>query len=122
VDESADLEAALQVIYNAKIQRPTVCNALDTALIHRRVAAQFLPRLVDHLSPAGVTFRAHESALPYLSADGGAQGLPAGVTPAEAQDFDTEWLSLVLGLKVVEGLDEAIGHIERTARRTRMAS
>jgi glutamate-5-semialdehyde dehydrogenase len=117
VDETADLDAALRVIYNAKTQRPTVCNSLDTALIHRAIAGQFLPRLVAHLAPAGVTFRADGSAIPYLapgdaesgSADG---GLPAGVTEAGAEDFDTEWLSLVLGLKVVEGLDEAIAHIE----------
>ena len=105
VDESADLEAALNVIYNAKIQRPTVCNALDTALVHRAVAAEFLPRLVNHLGAAGVTFRAEVSAQPFLSAD-------PRVSPAGPDDFDTEWLSLVLGIKVVESLDEAMAHIE----------
>ncbi len=107
VDASADLEAALPVIRNAKVQRPTVCNALDTALVHRDVAAQFLPRLVEYLEADGVTFRADASALPYFP-----DGLPASVTPAGEGDFDTEWLSLVLGLKVVGGLDEAIAHIE----------
>jgi glutamate-5-semialdehyde dehydrogenase len=67
VDETADLDAALRVIYNAKTQRPTVCNSLDTALVHRAVAGQFLPRLVAHLAPAGVTFRADGSAIPYLA-------------------------------------------------------
>ena len=105
VDESADLEAALNVICNAKIQRPTVCNALDTALVHRAVAAEFLPRLVNHLGAAGVTFRADVSAQPFLSAD-------SRVSPAGPNDFDTEWLSLVLGIKVVESLDEAMAHIE----------
>jgi glutamate-5-semialdehyde dehydrogenase len=104
VDDSADLEAALKIIFNAKVQRPTVCNALDTALVHRAVAAEFLPRAVDHLATAGVTFRADASAQPYLAHD-------PRVTPAGPQDFDTEWLSLVLGLKVVENLDEAIAHI-----------
>ena len=104
VDESTDLEAALKVIYNAKVQRPSVCNALDTALVHRAVAAEFLPRVVDHLATAGVTFRADTSAQPYLTND-------PRVTPAGPQDFDTEWLSLVLGLKVVEDLDEALAHI-----------
>jgi glutamate-5-semialdehyde dehydrogenase len=105
VDESADLETALKVIYNAKVQRPTVCNALDTALVHHAVAAEFLPRVVDHLATAGVTFRADTSAQPYLAND-------LRVSPAGPDDFDTEWLSLVLGLKVVENLDEAIAHIE----------
>ncbi len=67
VDDSADLDAALKIIFNAKTQRPTVCNALDTALVHRAVAAEFLPRLVDHLGAAGVTFRADASAQPYLA-------------------------------------------------------
>jgi glutamate-5-semialdehyde dehydrogenase len=104
VDESADLDAALDVIQNAKVQRPTVCNALDTLLLHRTVAAQIIPRVVGHLSTDGVTFRLHQSALPF------AESLPA-VSPAGPDDFDTEWLSLVLGIKVVEGLDEALEHI-----------
>jgi glutamate-5-semialdehyde dehydrogenase len=104
VDESADLDAALHVIFNAKTQRPSVCNALDTALVHRAVAAEFLPRLVEHLGAAGVTFRADASAQSYLQGD-------ARVSAAGPDDFDTEWLSLVLGVKVVDGLDEAIEHI-----------
>lgn len=106
VDETADLEAALPVIRNAKIQRPSVCNALDTTLVHRKVAAQFLPRLVRQLEQDGVVFRADEAAIACLGPN-----LPASVSPAGPQDFDTEWLSLVLGLKVVDGLDEAIAHI-----------
>ncbi len=104
VDESADLEKSLPVIYNAKTQRPSVCNALDTLLVHRTIAADFLPRVVSALAPAGVTFRADESAIPFLSHDN-----PA-IQPAGPNDFDTEWMSLVLGLKVVNGLDEAIAH------------
>jgi glutamate-5-semialdehyde dehydrogenase len=115
VDDSADLEASLDVLFNAKVQRPTVCNALDTVLIHRAVAGRFLPRVVERLRVGGVTFRADETAASYLAvgADhGGASGgLLEGVYPAGPQDFDTEWLSLVLGLKVVSGLDEAIAHI-----------
>jgi glutamate-5-semialdehyde dehydrogenase len=127
VDETADLEAALPVIHNAKTQRPSVCNALDTLLVHQAVAAQFLPRVVAHLEPAGVTFRAHENAIPYLAQpnDGAylnletgkelfgnqVERLPASVRPAGPEDFDTEWMSLVLGLKVVADLDEAITHI-----------
>jgi glutamate-5-semialdehyde dehydrogenase len=108
VDESADLEAALHVIHNAKTQRPSVCNALDTVLVHQNVAAAFLPRLVAFLQDDGVTFRADRSALTAWAAD----SLPSSVSAAGPDDFDTEWLSLVLGLKVVAGLDEAIAHIE----------
>lgn len=111
VDETADLEAAIKVIYNAKVQRPTVCNALDTVLAHRAIAARLLPSLVETLEAAGVTFRAHESALPFLVRGDLETGLPASVSPAGPGDFDTEWLSLILGLKVVDGIDEAIEHI-----------
>lgn len=109
VDESADLDAVLDVIHNAKTQRPSVCNALDTVLVHQNVADDFLPRLVAFLQKDGVTFRADEAALEVLVDD----ELPPSVTPAGPEDFDTEWLSLILGLKVVAGLDEAIAHIEQ---------
>lgn len=106
VDESADLDAALPVIHNAKTQRPAVCNSLDTLLVHERVAAEFLPRVVEHLSPAGVTFRAEPRALALL--DGA-----VNVQPAGEEDFDTEWMALILGLKVVDSLDEAMEHIRQ---------
>ncbi len=104
VDASADLEASLAVIRNAKIQRPAVCNALDTVLVQRSVAAEFLPRLVERLAADGVTFRADVSALPYLPAH-------ESIAPAGPNDFDTEWMALILGLKVVDTLDEAMAHI-----------
>ncbi len=104
VDESADFVKSIEVIRNAKIQRPSVCNALDTTLVHQAIAAEFLPRLVARLAKDGVTFRAEEKALVIL-------GNVEGVSPAGENDFDTEWLSLVLGLKVVSGIDEAIEHI-----------
>ena len=103
VDDTADQDAALKIIHNAKTQRPSVCNALDTVLVHKDVAKEFLPRVVEHLAPAGVTFRAEAKAMVLLKHE--------SVHPAGEKDFDTEWLSLVLGLKVVEGLDEAIEHI-----------
>ena len=106
VDESADQDASLKVIQNAKVQRPTVCNALDTVLVHRNIARNFLPRLVETLKPDNVTFRAHENAQPYL------QEFSAPlVQPAGSEDFDTEWLSLILGVKVVDSMDEAVRHI-----------
>jgi glutamate-5-semialdehyde dehydrogenase len=105
VDESADLDAALPVIANAKVQRPSVCNALDTVLIHEKVARDFIPRIVETLSNLGVTFRADSTSAALLAP------LPPSVQPAGPEDFDTEWMSLVLGIKVVAGLEEAVGHI-----------
>lgn len=106
VDESADLESSVEVIRNAKIQRPTVCNALDTALVHRKVAGQFLTMLVERLSPDGVVFRMEPASWHYLKRD----AIP-NIRPAEPGDYDTEWLSLVLGVRVVDDLDEAMFHI-----------
>jgi len=109
VDESAKLDAVLPVIYNAKVQRPSVCNALDTVLAHPAVAADILPRIVAHLAPAGVTFRAEPAAMAHLEKL--SPELKLLVSPAGPDDFDTEWMALILGLKVVSGLDEAIAHI-----------
>jgi glutamate-5-semialdehyde dehydrogenase len=111
VDASADLAAALPLIYNAKVQRPTVCNALDTLLVHPAVAGHILPAVVEHLQPAGVTFRADPAAAACLAQPGMNGDLLPGVSLAGTDDFDTEWLSLVLGLKVVDGLEGAIRHI-----------
>jgi glutamate-5-semialdehyde dehydrogenase len=106
VDESADQAASVEVIRNAKVQRPSVCNALDTILVHRAIAAEFLPRVVARLAQDGVTFRADPQGMACLQ--GAAEGM---VSPAGEEDFDTEWLSLVLGIRVVDGLDAAMEHI-----------
>lgn len=106
VDETARQDSSIEVIRNAKIQRPTVCNALDTVLVHQSIAMQFIPRLVERLTSDGVTFRADEDTLTAL-----AGRFTDVVTHAAEGDFDTEWLSLVLGIKVVAGLDEAMAHI-----------
>ena len=103
VDETADQSAALKIIHNAKTQRPSVCNALDTILVHQSIAKEFLPKAVEHLAPAGVTFRAEPKAAAMLQHE--------SVFPTGEKDFDTEWLSLVLGIKIVDGLEEAIDHI-----------
>ena len=110
VDASADLAAAVQVIENAKVQRPTVCNALDTVLVHRAVAAGFLPQMVTQLTASKVSFRADASAWDYLL-DNQGRLISAEILPTGPQDFDSEWLSLVLGIKVVDNLEEAIEHI-----------
>lgn len=107
LDQSAELDASIPLIYNAKVQRPSVCNALDTLLVHHSIAEQSLPKVVHSLAAAGVSFRADERAYSILkNADVSAEILPAG-----PEDFDTEWLSLVLGLKVVDDLDDVLMHI-----------
>jgi glutamate-5-semialdehyde dehydrogenase len=107
VDQSADLARAVDIVENAKVQRPSVCNALDTLLVHRAAAGEFLPKVAARLRRSGVEMRAESQALAIL-ASGGPQ---MGIKPAGPDDFDTEWMSLVLGVKVVSGLDEAIEHI-----------
>ncbi len=105
-DKSADLSAAVEVVYNAKVQRPSVCNALDTLLVHQVVADEFLPMVVDRLAGAGVNFRVDETAREILKTY--SEDL---VQPVGPDDFDTEWLSLVLGVKVVYDVEEAVEHI-----------
>lgn len=104
VAASADIPAALRVIENAKVQRPSVCNALDTVLVDATVADRVVPQVVARLAPLGVRFKACERAIVSVADD------PA-VDAAGRDDFDTEWLSLTLGIKVVDGLDAAIAHI-----------
>ena len=107
VDAHADLTRALPVIRNAKVQRPTVCNALDTVLVHRHIAARFVPELVQTLGADGVEFRCDDASLPLSDAVPGARVRPAGDA-----DFDTEWLALVLGIAIVDDAHAAMGHIE----------
>jgi glutamate-5-semialdehyde dehydrogenase len=104
VDRTAEVCKAIPIIHNAKTQRPTVCNALDTLLVHSDVAAAFLPEVADALGAAKVELRCEPRALALL------QGHPAA-RPAGPNDFDTEFLSLVLAVKVVDSLDEALDHI-----------
>ena len=109
VDASADLARAVDIVENAKVQRPSVCNALDTLLVERKVAAAFLPQVAARLARSGVELRASQEACGILEA----ARLPGlRLRPAGSDDFDTEWLGLVLGVKVVDGLDEAIAHIQ----------
>jgi len=109
VAESADQGAALKIIHNAKTQRPSVCNALDTVLVDQAIAKSFIPALIDHMSPAGVKFMMDAEALIRVDEDLIASGV---VAPAGPDDFDQEWLSLVLGIKVVKNLNEVVSHIQ----------
>ncbi|QSX29123.1 glutamate-5-semialdehyde dehydrogenase [Shewanella cyperi] len=106
LDSQADVGRALPVIINAKVQRPTVCNALDTLLVHRKQVAS-LPRIGRELAALGVKLVA--------CADSRAQLSDAGIGAELADDdsFATEWLSLTLGIKLVSDVDEAIEHIRR---------
>jgi glutamate-5-semialdehyde dehydrogenase len=108
VDESADLERAVDIIENSKVQRPSVCNALDTLLVHPAVAAELLPNVAARLAQSDVELRAEGQALNILRQDGHG----ARVVAAEPGDFDREWLALILGIKLVDDLDEAIDHIQ----------
>jgi len=114
VDESANLARAVDIVENAKVQRPSVCNALDTLLVHRAVAPSFLPMVAARLGQDGVELRAAGEAFEILKS--GAMDGPAAtsrVTEAAPGDFDREWLALILGIKVVDSVDEAIDHIQQ---------
>ncbi len=106
IDDTANLDDALNIVFNGKTQRPSVCNTLDTVLIHEGMAAAFLPALVGRLGAAGVTFKAEPKAWAALG------DLGAGAVQAAGEgDFDIEWMALILGVKLVSGMDEALDHI-----------
>ncbi|HBU8526072.1 TPA: glutamate-5-semialdehyde dehydrogenase [Klebsiella aerogenes] len=105
VDDSAEIAPALKIIVNAKTQRPSTCNTTETLLVHRNIADTFLPALSKQMAESGVTLHADPTALPLL------QNGPAKVEPVKAEQYDDEYLSLDLNVKVVADLDEAIAHI-----------
>ena len=109
VDESADLDMALTVLDNAKTSRPSVCNAAEVCLVHRSVAARFLPMVREKLGKA--RFQAGLTPV-ELRLDPAAQAFLPGI-PAGFDDFDTEFLDYILAIRVVDSLDEAIAHIAR---------
>ncbi|MBI4329298.1 MAG: glutamate-5-semialdehyde dehydrogenase [Chloroflexi bacterium] len=108
VDSSADVDKALAIAYNAKVQRPTVCNALDTLLVHSQVAPTFLPRLAEVWGKAGVEVHADKRALALFGPEP-----PAAVRPATREDWGKEFLSLIAAVKVVDSLEEALAHVEQ---------
>lgn len=108
VDSSADLEKAVAIAYNAKVQRPTVCNALDSLLVHRDIAGRYLPMVAREWGKAGVEMRCDETALRILKSDSACKAVPARDT-----DWGKEFLALVAAVKIVDSLDEALAHIER---------
>ncbi|MBI4186563.1 MAG: glutamate-5-semialdehyde dehydrogenase [Chloroflexi bacterium] len=108
VDRNADIDKAVAIAFNAKVQRPTVCNALDTLLVHADIAERYLPRIAAEWARAGVEMHCDKRALAVL-------GLKPGlkVIPATDADWGKEFLALVAAVKVVDSLDEALQHIER---------
>ncbi|NQZ51547.1 MAG: glutamate-5-semialdehyde dehydrogenase [Moritella sp.] len=106
VDASANVEDALAIIENAKVQRPSACNALDTVLVHKDIAESFLPLLAERLAENAVALRAEPKAHIALS-----KVNAKNLHVATADCFDQEWLALVLGVKVVADVEEAIIHI-----------
>lgn len=108
VDAEADLGMAVRIVVNGKTQRPGVCNALETVLVHRAVADDFIPRLYD--AAPGLSWRVDQTAERILAAR-------TNVTPADDASWDTEYLDLILNCRVVEGFDEAVAHIERHGSR-----
>jgi len=108
VDRSANLDKAVAIAYNAKVQRPTVCNALDTLLIHADIAERYLPLVAAEWAKAGVEMHCDERALAIL------KPCPSlKLVPATDEDWGKEFLSLVAAIRVVDSLDEALEHIER---------
>jgi glutamate-5-semialdehyde dehydrogenase len=103
VDAAADLDMATEIIVNAKTQRPGVCNAAETLLVHAEVASKWLPGALDELAAKGVEIRGDDRARQIWSE----------ATAATEEDWATEFLGLVLAVKIVDTLDEAIGHISR---------
>jgi len=105
VDRSADPDMALRIVHNAKVRRPTICNALDTVLVHREIAARWLPQLAAAWADAKVEIHADPEAARLLGTGG------PSVTPASPDDWGREFLSLVAAVKVVGSLSEALEHI-----------
>jgi glutamate-5-semialdehyde dehydrogenase len=101
VDEQADIEMAQNICFNAKVQRPGVCNAMESMLVHKGIAARFLPGMINRFKQAGVEIRGCSIA----------QKAVKGIKRAVEKDYHTEYLDMILSVKVVENLEAAIRHI-----------
>jgi glutamate-5-semialdehyde dehydrogenase len=105
VDRAADIDKAVAISYDAKVQYPAVCNAAETLLVHESIARDFLPKIAVKLKEAGVEIRGCASTLALLPNQ--------GIVPATEEDWCTEYSALILSIKIVRSLDEAIDHINR---------
>jgi len=107
VDESADLNMAEEITFNAKVQRPGVCNAIETLLVNEKISKEFLPRMLERLRSAGVEVRGCEKT----------REIVPWVIPATEEDWYTEYLDLIIAVKVVDSVDSAIAHINKYGSR-----
>ncbi len=103
IDETAKIDQAIDIVINSKTTRPAVCNALETLLVHRSIAAEFLPRCAQKLKEKGVEIRGCQRTREWIT----------DAFPASEEDYATEFLDLILAVRVVDGLDEAIAHVQR---------
>jgi len=103
IDESAPMDWARDIVLNAKVQRPSVCNAVETVLVHRQAAPQLVPVIASALLSEGVAIHGDDMVV----------GLVAGTIPATEEDWAAEYLGLEIAIKVVDDLDEALAHIRR---------
>jgi glutamate-5-semialdehyde dehydrogenase len=108
VDKSADIKKAVDIVYNAKVQRPSVCNALDSVLVHKDTAENYLPKMATELNKAKVELHCDKASMAVLKADKSLK-----LVPAVAEDWGKEFLGLIAAIKVVGSIDEALGHIEK---------
>ena len=107
VDKAADLDMAVEIVHNAKVRRPSICNALDTVLVHADIAAAGLPLMAKELTGSGVELHCDNRALSILRLEALGSALPA-----TEDDWGREFLSLIAAVKVVDSLEEALGHID----------
>ena len=108
VDKTADIEKAIAIVFNAKVQRPSVCNALDTLIIHKDIAPSFLPRVARKLSDSGVRLRCDKASLQLL-----ADVKEVSASPAKEDDWGKEFLDLIASVKIVDSADAAMSHIDQ---------
>ena len=121
VDASADQAQAIEIIFNAKVSKPSVCNALSTVLVHEAIAAEFLPKMAAKLAEQEVELRCDARAFEILTTDHRRPttdstvvgGRPSSVVAASPGDWDTEWLALIAGVAVVDSLDQALEFIQQ---------
>ena len=103
VDEFADIKKAQDICFNAKVQRPGVCNAMETLLVHDKIAGDFLPPMTKRFMDAGVEIRGCVKSLALIPK----------ITPAQETDWPAEFLDLILAIRIVSDMDEALDHIEK---------
>ncbi len=111
IDNEADMEKALNIAYNAKVQRPSVCNAIENLIVHKDIAEDFLPEIAYYYGKAGVEMRCDELSYQILSTHPKAHDTE--IVPAKEEDFYEEFLDLIIAVKVVNSLDEAIDFIHK---------